>query len=95
MPMFLTSKWFLIGAAALVLFVIVLIVLDNAGDQGEEIGRAEERAGRAEETIKRVEEAKDAKEEAEASGAAGDNLRFNQCVRSSRTPENCKRFLPQ
>jgi len=72
--------WILLGVVILLLALIVL------WPKKEE----DTRAVVAETVIERAKEAKDAREEINSDGG----VLYSQCVRSSRTPENCKRFMP-
>lgn len=61
----------------------------------QQIGRTVEREQSQAVTIERVEQANEAREEIEQPGAAGDRVRYEQCLRSARTPGSCVRFLPE
>lgn len=89
------AKWIALGLGVLALLVAVAMYISSLRKESREAGKQTERAEAAAEVINRVEEANEVDKEIVASGSAGDNLRFNQCVRSARNPENCKRFLPQ
>ena len=80
----------LIGAA-----VLWLIAAEKADDKAnQEIGATVQREGDLRETITRTETANEAREEIGRHDAAGDRLRYDQCLRTARTPANCERFLP-
>lgn len=63
-------------------------------DDARELGQTEERNIQLTETLKNVEKADEARETIADPGPDGDNARYNQCLRTDRNPENCKRFLP-
>lgn len=66
---------------------------NNTNNQN--IGRQLQQNEDNQQTISKVETANEARSEITAPNSAGDQLRYNQCMQSSRTPDNCKRFLPQ
>lgn len=86
----------ILGAAALI--GVLWLWLDHrekADDRNnQEIGAAVQREGDLRETLERTETANEAREEIERPGDAGDRLRYDQCLRTARTPANCQRFLP-
>jgi hypothetical protein len=63
--------------------------------QQREIGKTEERAAETTTVLQRTEQGNEAREAIKQAGPVGDRLRYDQCVRSARTPANCQRFLPQ
>ena len=67
--------------------------VDDKVKQAEVIGRTEERNKQLEQTIENTKTAEKAREDIAETSTAGDLTRYNQCLRSARTPENCKRFL--
>lgn len=86
--------WLLIAIAALVACAIWLGARRTADDKAnQEIGAAVQREGDLTETIKRTEQGNAAREEIRAPGPVGDRARYDQCVRSARTPANCQRYL--
>lgn len=68
--------------------------VEDKVEQAEVIGRTEERNTQLENTIKNVEKADEAREDIAKPGVVGDRTRYNQCLRTARTPANCERFLP-
>lgn len=88
-------KWIGIGVAALLLVITAWRFIDRAFDETAEKGRVEERAENAEQIIENVKDADDAREEIKRPGPVGDRVRYDQCLRTARTPANCERFLPE
>jgi len=69
---------------------------EEADDQrNQEIGATVQREGDLRETIARTEKANEAREEIRQVGPTGNRLRYDQCLRTARTPTNCERFLPR
>lgn len=68
--------------------------VENRVEEAEKSGQLEERNTNLENTIKNVEKANEARDKINDSGPVGDRARYDQCVQSARTPENCKRLLP-
>lgn len=65
---------------------------ESADDtNNQQIGAAVQREGDLHETIKRVEKADEILDQVRAPGS---RLRYDECLRSARTPANCQRFLP-
>lgn len=88
----LAKGWWVL-AAVIALFAgwQLLKAIERADDKrNQEIGAAVQREGDLRETIKRVEEANEAREEVR--NPAG-SARYDECLRTARTPENCVRFL--
>lgn len=107
MPVFLTAVggflkniswkvWAGFAALALVLGGVWYCTeqVDERVEQAEEIGATTERNIQLEQTIENVKKAEDAREDITDPSPAGDLTRYNQCVRTARTPANCERFLP-
>ncbi|NLR72864.1 hypothetical protein HGI47_18470 [Novosphingobium sp. ERN07] len=92
-------RWSVIGLAALLIALAVLLLIDRIGTTAahhnqtqREAGAASQRAQDLETTLKRTEEGNAARIEIrDPRGSA----RYDQCLRSARTPENCQRFLPE
>lgn len=88
-----------LGVLFLVLILVCMLALsrwvDDVRLDAVEQGQLKEREAATGIIIKNVEAARDVEVEikAEASAGSGDNL-YAQCLRSARTPANCKRFLP-
>lgn len=91
-------RWVWLGLAAAMLMAGGLFLWtrsENADDQhNQEIGATVEREAAQAAVIERAEEAQDVREEIRQPGPVGDRVRYDQCVRSARTPANCVRFLP-
>lgn len=68
--------------------------VDERVEQAEELGAVTERNEQLEQTLENVEKANEASEEIDVGNPDGDLPTFCQCVRSTRTPTNCERFLP-
>lgn len=91
------ARWvWLLGAIVAVIGAVAwLQARERADDKAnQEIGATKQREGDLRATLERTETANDAREEIERPGAAGDKLRYDQCLRTARTPANCERFLP-
>ena len=85
--------WLGIAGAALVAGYFWLQSREEADDRrNQEIGAQQQREGDLRETLERTEQGNEARNEIR--NDVGD-ARYNQCLRSARTPENCKRFLPE
>ena len=86
------------GVAALLLLGATVAYCNHQVEErvevAEEVGAVKEQNKQIEQTLKNVETAEQAREEITKPGPVGDLTRYNQCVQSARTPENCKRFLP-
>lgn len=69
--------------------------VDEAATEGRKTGATEQRETQLTEIIQRTETANETREviQSEVRAGAGDNLHA-QCLRTARTPANCKRFLP-
>lgn len=68
--------------------------VDERVEQAEVIGATTERNVQLEQTIENVKKAEEAREDITDPGPVGDLTRYNQCLRTARTPANCERFLP-
>jgi hypothetical protein len=79
-------KWIGLAVGVLVAVGVALVFIDRAFDETEEKGAAIEQAKQLEEVIKSVETANEAREE---SLNRTDDQRRADCLRRSRTPENC------
>jgi hypothetical protein len=105
MPAFLLPMLGRIGlkGGALIAAGLALLLLaycahraEKADDQrNQEIGATVQREGDLRETITRTEKANEAREEIRQVGPTGNRLRYDQCLRTARTPTNCERFLPR
>lgn len=88
--------WVLIAVAVLAAGIAWLIHAEKADDKAnQEIGALQQSNAGLHENAKRTEIGNDAREEIRAPGAVGDRARYDQCLRSARSPENCGRFLPE
>lgn len=86
LPFNIPWKWFIGAGAILLLLALAMCALDQAEDKG----KAKQQVKQLEHTIKQVEK----KDEVEKTFDADAQRVYDQCVRSARTPENCKRLLP-
>jgi hypothetical protein len=87
--------WVLILLAVLMGAVVWLRADENTDDRrNQELGATVEREKALTETIERTETANEAREEISRPDDAGVRLRYDQCLRSARTPARCERFLP-
>jgi hypothetical protein len=96
-PLLGIARWvWLAGAVvALVGVVLWLNAREKADDRAnQELGATVQRETDLRKTIERTETANEAREEIARPDAAGDRLRYDQCLRTARTPANCQRFLP-
>ncbi|MBO9580341.1 MAG: hypothetical protein J7498_05570 [Sphingobium sp.] len=66
--------------------------LSGVKHDAKQEGVTQERTGALVETVNRMENASDTRRDI-ANPAT--RARYDECLRSARTPENCKRFLPQ
>lgn len=88
--------WIALALAALAVLILWINKAEEADDlHNQEIGRTEERLETTTEVLQRTETANAAREAITQSGPSGDRVRYDQCLRSARNPENCKRFLPE
>lgn len=69
--------------------------VSDAASEGVQKGAQQQRESDLIETIERTEQANEARQviQGEVRSGAGGNL-YDQCLRTARTPANCKRFLP-
>lgn len=99
---FLAALWASQRVRKVALALLVLALLaglwaylsarENADDQhNQEVGAELQRATDLAETIDRVETADDTREEMRDPAS---RARYDQCLRSARTPANCERLLP-
>lgn len=83
--------WLAILLAALIGGILWLQAREEADDRGnQEIGAKVQREGDLRKTIERAEKANEARDDIRT----GDRTRYEQCLRSARTPANCQRLLP-
>ncbi|MEW9855943.1 hypothetical protein [Novosphingobium sp. M1R2S20] len=86
----------LAGVLGVVIVTGVILWLnarEEADDKAnQQIGATQQREGDLRETITRVETANEARVEI---ADPDSRARYDQCVRSARTPENCLRLLPE
>jgi len=83
-------KWLLIVGAVIAVSGGYLLWLSNRDAGNVEKGREEQSQIGYQETIKRAEKANEARDTIRIDNG---NARFDQCVRTARTPSSCKRFL--
>lgn len=89
----------LIGLA-LVAAILAYFYFSDLQDQRietklEEKGAVTERAKQSEVVLNRTQEATNEREKITRNDNTGAQLRYDQCLRSARTPSNCKRLLPE
>ena len=66
--------------------------IEDKVEQAEVIGRTEERNEQLERTLENVQKAEEARDEITDPSTTGDRTRYNQCLRTARTPANCERM---
>lgn len=84
-------KWLLIIAAVITISGGYLLWLSNRDAGNVEKGKTEQTVENLEETVNRVDQANEARDTIRVDNG---NARFDQCMRTARTPANCQRFLP-
>lgn len=93
----------LLGAPRWLLGVILILALvwggtaligalDRHDNTQRQAGAAQQREADLFETLNRTEQGNDARLQVRDPRS---RARYDQCLRSARTPENCQRFLPQ
>lgn len=86
----------LLPAGAALACVIALIAfkiwIGGVRHDARKSGAETERAARLEQTFNQMEKANDTRVEIRD---VRSRARYDECMRSARTPENCKRFLPE
>lgn len=89
--------WLLGIAFAVVAAVGWFLAREEADDEANrDIGAAIQREGDLRQTIERVEEGNATREETRRVVDAGASAELHAlCLRTARTPENCRRFLPE
>lgn len=91
--------WAGIAVAALTGGILWLQARENADDKAnQEIGAGLQRESDLRKTLQRTEQGNDARSEIEQDLETNDGFSctvYNQCLRTARTPSNCKRFLPE
>jgi Flp pilus assembly protein TadB len=92
----LARGWWLLAVAALATALgLWLIAAERADDQANRrIGAAEQRQADLTATLERTEEAHAARAEIRDQDHGRSPARYDQCLRTARTPANCERFLP-
>ena len=96
------SSWFksfgFVLCACLAFMGLLLMLISAINDnraKGFEEGRTAQQAEASAATITQVEISHEAAKQIEAEASSGTgSLLYAQCMRSARTPANCKRFLP-
>lgn len=80
-----------VALAALATFCFwgVARFIDNAFDSAEKAGKSEAVQEQQAAIIEQMEKAHDAEQKFNQSGAAGDAVRRDECLRHARNPENC------
>ena len=86
------------GVAAALLLAGTVAYCNHQVEERVEVaqttGEERERTRQLETTVKNVETAREAVKDITEASPRGDAARYNQCLRTARTPENCERFLP-
>lgn len=86
-----------LGFAVLVIALLWFVVRSHDEKQ-REAGASAQRESDLRETIDRTEKGNAARVEIQDAFKRGDGRSsavYDQCLRTARTPENCKRFLPE
>lgn len=93
-PFLNIPRWVWIAGAICILTALAIKIADNAVEDAletaKQTGVMEERATNLETTVKRVEIANEARDEIINDRG---NARYEQCLRTARTPANCERLL--
>jgi hypothetical protein len=94
------ARWAIAIAAGLALIgglILWLGAREQADDKSNQaVGAAVQREADQAVTIQNVKDANDAREKIKQAGPAGDAVRYEQCMRSARTPASCARYaVPQ
>ncbi len=85
-------RYVLPGAAVLLALIAFAIWLSGVKHDAKQEGVIQERTGALVETVNQMEKASETRRKiADPLSSA----RYDECLRSARTPENCKRFLPE
>lgn len=72
------------------IYAVIITVFNRSLETASEAGAATERAIAAEKGLKNVEAAAKARDDVRGDV---DNARYDECLRSARTPANCERYL--
>lgn len=86
--MLLLKYWRWIAGAVAVIAVIALVA--SIYGNGKEAGADKIEKEVLQQTVKNVEKANEVRQ----NFPADDRRRYDQCLRTARTPANCKRWLP-
>lgn len=94
-----SNKGILKGAAFVLALVLLMVAVawfkgrEEADDRSnQQVGAAVQREADQREVIKQVEQGNAARDEITSNVGSA---RYDQCVRTARTPANCQRLLPQ
>ncbi|MCY1672123.1 hypothetical protein OVA07_14035 [Novosphingobium sp. SL115] len=91
-------RWALIAAALLCAVLAILLMLDRIGTTAATSSKAQRDAGAASQRAQDLQTTLERTGDANAARAEiydpGSRARYDQCLRSARTPANCQRFLP-
>lgn len=92
-------RWAIGGIVLALMALAALVLIDRIGTTAatssqaqRDAGAAAQRAQDLETTLKRTEEGNAARIEIRD---PRNRARYDQCLRSARTPENCQRFMPE
>lgn len=82
--------WPVIAAVALCGLLLLAVQCEEADDKrNQDLGAAKVERDSLRETIERTEKASEARDEVERGGS---NARYDQCLRTARTPSGCERL---
>lgn len=89
-------RWVIGGVLGVVLIAGAVLwqgAREEADDtHNQSVGAAVQREASQAATIQNVEKANEAREEIKQTGPTGDAVRYQQCLRTARTPANCQRY---
>ena len=83
---------FALGLFAILGVIAFKVWLADVKHDARQEGVTTERAGQLTETLNSVEKANDTRRQIDDPAS---RARYDECLRSARTPANCQRFLPQ
>lgn len=89
-------RWVHIAAGVVALclsaFTLHRCSVDDAREEGKSTGATAQREADLQETLERTEQGNEARNEIRDDVGTA---RYDQCLRTARTPANCERFLPR
>ena len=93
---FTWRAWAIAGVAALLALAGAYLWITKAEEaddrRNQDIGAKVQREGDMRKTIERTEKANEARDDIRRNR---DSSRYDQCLRTARTPANCERLLPK